>query len=484
MLLTVIVAADREQALLHECIDSARAVAGEILLVQPRAAGDGAPAGIGAGVRWLDLGELAAGDRDRVFEEAVSRATGEWVLFLEGHERLDPNGWELRRALATAEPDAYALRVRSLHASPGPCHRPVDANHPLVHGATSSVDRRSVRLFRRRAGFRFGGRVDPSIERSVRARGAVPGGCAAVVLAHRIQIRRTPDSAQARLAKARRLVACCPKAPEVWMDLGRCLLEELRSPAAARECFLEAWRREPAADAAWHAALAFAEEHRFEEALDFLDRALAGPLALDAELRADDVWELRGELLRRLGRPAEAASAYAQAVGLAPDRPNARIGLVETLCEDGRVEVARGHAVWLRTHYPGLSRTWIAGALVHLARGHPLPAIDALRVALDIEPHHPAARYDLAIAYARLGAVRRAREALCRAGETRGGIALARVLGGDPAPPLPSRPEVPRLGPSGVVWVAKAGETTAFTSVGELAADSRMWGLSRVRPRH
>jgi trehalose 2-sulfotransferase len=448
MLLTVCIGAPRGQPLLHECVESVRGVADEIVLASPGdlpgeistervggarttaivLAGSGGAAEewrvAGAGVGLLRTDERWSRESDAIFDRALAAARGDWVLFLEGHERLDQHG-DLRRELASTDGDALSLTTRTLRYPLRTCHRAVAADHPLTHGATSSIDRRDVRLFRRCDGIRFGGRLDPSVERSLEERGAVVRASRSAILAHPILITGTPGRLEWRLTMARRWVERHPTDPVAWLDLGRSLLEEAGQPAAARTSFLEAWRLRPEPEAGFGAAQALAGEERFDAALDAVATLTQNSFGPQTDVSEADVWELRGEMLRALERTGEAVTAYERALALDGDRPAARIGLVERLCEQGRSDRAEGYADWLRAHHPGLTETWIAVALVHLARARPLSAIEALGIALDVEPGSATARYDLAIAYARLGAGRQARAALERAHETSGGIALA-----------------------------------------------------------
>jgi LPS sulfotransferase NodH/glycosyltransferase involved in cell wall biosynthesis len=445
VLLTACIAAPARQPLLQECVDSVRVVADEILLAEPT----GARKAVRGGVRRLEFDADTWLDQDAVFDAVVSQAHGDWMLFVKGHERLDANAGDLRAKISLAGCDAFSLLVRGLRYRLGPRHRCVATEHPLAHGAISAVDLQSVRLFRRGKGYRFGGRLDPCVEPSLRDRGAAVRAGPWTIFEHTGLVVQTPERAEVRLARARSLVARRPTDPDVWLDLGRCLMEETEMPAAARECFREAGRLQPAADAWLEAALAFVSERRFDKALDLLDQAARCPVAAEDRWSEQDIAETRGEMLRLVRRGEEAAQVYENLLAVSPDRPIARMGLVEVLCGLSRSREAELHADWLRQRYPGLAQTWIATALVHLSQGQLLSAIESLKVALDIEPCSAFARYNLTIAYARLGAHRSAAAAFQRVCEVRGGVPLVRDLEVE-AVSTPAI-DLQRLGDEGVV---------------------------------
>lgn len=456
MLLTVSIGVRSGQSLLQECIESVEQVAGEVLLAQ-------------SGPDWTDL--------DDALNETLFKARGDWVLFLEGHERLDADGCDLREWITAARCNGIYFRVRRMSYRLGPAHRYVVPHHPFSHGAFAAADRCSVRLFRRDAQYRFGGRLNPSIEPSMHQRGDLAVKAPGFIFSHDLLIPdNAPGRLQARLTKARRLVETHPEDADVWLDLGRLLIEQTTSVASASECFLEAWKLRPETSVCLEAACGLATQRRFEEALSFLAKAPAGAAAHDEDGIDEDVWELRGELLRLVNKHDDAESAYRKALAINRNRPLARIGLVDVLCARGEADEARSHADWVRHYYPGTSQSWIAAAIVHLQQRQLLSAIEMLKVALDIEPTSAIARYNLAIAYARLGAYGASRKALLQAGAVRGGILLACDV--DVArPELQPNIELRRLGKNSVVsfipFVAGGAGRVAVDIIRCLASDYR-----------
>jgi glycosyltransferase involved in cell wall biosynthesis len=198
----------------------------------------------------------------------------------------------------------------------------------------------------------------------------------------------------------------------VWIDLGRCLNGEPFRAAEVQACFQEARRLGGDPTATLLLADSLIDQGRLHEALAWLpdDGAAAGA----ADTRSVDRLEMRGEVLRELGRIEDAIDAHRRVVADASDRPIARLGLAECLAARGDVAGAAAQADWLVAHYPGVASTWIATALAHLAADRLLSAIAALRTALDVDPNAQAAKYNLAIAYARLGSRDLASETLRR----------------------------------------------------------------------
>jgi LPS sulfotransferase NodH/glycosyltransferase involved in cell wall biosynthesis len=450
MKVSVCVTAHQKHALLHECLETVRGIADEVLLAEVAGSPSTVSPDYAQGVRVLRFAPERESNWAAVLNETMDQAKGDWIFFLHAHERLARNCADLRQEIEGAECDAFSLRVLSLSYRPRLCHRPVSANDPLTHGTLSSTDRRYVRLFRRHEWYRFGGRLEPSMERSLIEQSAVIRPSGAVLLEHPILIPQSPYSAGTRLSEARDLTQLHPNDPDVWMDLGRCFLHESRMAAAAKECFAEAWRLRPEPGSGFHAAEALTYQQRYSEALIFLEEALSCRFENDGEVCEEDLWELQGEIYRILDRTTAASRAYRRALNLAPDRPKARIGLAEVLCEEDRIHDAAAQASWVRDNYPGLADTWIAGALVHLAEGKCLSAIDRLKIALDIEPGSATALYNLAIAYSRLGAHELGKKSLDLARQTRGGIALGHALH-DKEPVAPSSLPLARLGDNGVV---------------------------------
>jgi len=79
---------------------------------------------------------------------------------------------------------------------------------------------------------------------------------------------------------------------------------------------------------------------RMQEAV-VLEGQLPPPLGLPRPLKPAS--ELRGEILLELGRPQDAAAAFAQALERAPNRSPAVLGLARAAAARGDRESARGH---------------------------------------------------------------------------------------------------------------------------------------------
>ena len=450
MLITACVAARADQPLLHECLDSVRAAADEVLVAWLDVPVAGPSTGGTTPLPALPAGCEHAWDRDAAIDRTIASAAGDWVLWLEGHERLASEAAAVRAAIHTARTDALLVHVRRLGGVPAPGHRPVDPRHRLTHGARTSTLRRSIRLFRRRPEYRFGGRVELSVAASLRRHGVEPRQSDLEVLQHPPLLRDVVGLEERRLARARELTARQPHDAAVWMDLGACFLRAGRA-AEARECLAEAGRLQAGPTTSRRLAHALLHEPRLDDALSCLDGALrVGAPVEDEETREEDLHELRGEVLRELGRGDEAAGAHLRVLALAPDRPIARAALTELIANGSTDGDAAAHAGWLTERYPGLAISWIAAALVHLGAGRVMGAIDALRVALDIDPTSAPARRNLGIAYSRLGARAVAHETMRGVHDPRLGPTDPSSRTGGHRPPLDVA-ALPRLGPDGVV---------------------------------
>jgi tetratricopeptide (TPR) repeat protein len=129
----------------------------------------------------------------------------------------------------------------------------------------------------------------------------------------------------------------------------------------------------------------------FEGAVAGCIRALeAGvPAAVEPAL-----WHDLGVLLRKLGRLSEAEAAFVRAIALAPEDPDAWLGLGLVQADRGEPEVA------VEAHRRALTLRPSPEAFVHLGNalrsaGDRVGAVDAFRAAIGLDPRLAAAQYNL-----------------------------------------------------------------------------------------
>ncbi|HWE39004.1 MAG TPA: tetratricopeptide repeat protein [Isosphaeraceae bacterium] len=188
-----------------------------------------------------------------------------------------------------------------------------------------------------------------------------------------------------------------PSASLVLLGLS---LDALRDHSRAQAVLNAAVRAHPA-DFWAHRALAAighdAEPPRYEEAL----RHLTATLALRPNSPASHA--RFGDVLRHLGRPAEAVAEHREALRLRPDNPAAHNGLGLALDGLGRPAEAVAEfkeALRLRPEYPEVHNN-LGNALGNL--GKPAEAVVEYEEALRLRPDNPGARYNLGNSLQALG---------------------------------------------------------------------------------
>jgi tetratricopeptide (TPR) repeat protein len=320
------------------------------------------------------------GDFAPARNEALALVQGDWVLVLDADERLRPEAREPLRQLM-AEPEALVITLlrRELGA--------LQAPYSVVS-----------RLFRRHPALHWSRPYHAMIDDSVLA-------------------------LQAREPGWR--VLHCPE-PALLHDGYRPEQLLAGDKAVRLRQAMEADLQERPGDAyaiAKLAGLDLAEGHH-QRALTLLRRGLeACPASSPAE---------RFELLLALALalatrdPGEAAALYREALALPLDprlTVAAALNLALLLQGQGQLAEAADRARAVTSAAPELGSGWIALGLIERQRGLPLAAIAAYHRALELDPHHPEAHQNLAVAQLMAGNIEGARQGFRRA------IALLREQG-------------------------------------------------------
>jgi hypothetical protein len=148
MSLSVCLVTRNEEKNMERVLRSVAGVADETIVVDTGSSDRTAELAAALGARvsqfaWQDDFSAARND-------ALSRATGDWILWLNPDEELLPAGRDkLPSYLARADALGYVLRVQDLHRA----ERPDEFSETL-----------QARLFRRDAGVRYAGRLHPDFE--------------------------------------------------------------------------------------------------------------------------------------------------------------------------------------------------------------------------------------------------------------------------------------------------------------------------------
>jgi tetratricopeptide (TPR) repeat protein len=121
---------------------------------------------------------------------------------------------------------------------------------------------------------------------------------------------------------------------ETYTRLGM-VYRETGAHDKAEEEFLRAWSLSPTPTAALNLAQHFFDRGGLDRALEFADRALA------MDDRSVPGWNLRGVILNRLGRNAEAAASFEKVLALQPDNAVSAFNLAAIYISLGRNGEAR-----------------------------------------------------------------------------------------------------------------------------------------------
>jgi len=435
-----------EELFVRECLESVKPVADELIVVDT-----------GSGDRTMAIArELGAqvfqepwpGDLARAHDLPLQRATGDWILTLDGDEALDSDrGAELRELVRKTPFDGFGFTIRNYHYRPAHQHRPAATTDPCTHGACSWSPSTAVRLFRNRPEFRNRGRVHQTVLDAMTNVGARVSTTSVPI--HHYGYLRTDRAKSCFYADlAERQVSDRPRDAKARIELGMVYLGSQRYDAALR-AFEKAGKLGNIAESSFFVGVAQLEKRNFVAAADALSRAIGA--ARDLRFFADeaDVWELLGQARIELDEPAAAEQAFRSALKLRPDSPESEARLVLLLASGSRFDEAAVAVGKLTERYPGLAISWEASGCNALLAGSPAAAIGDFKRALDIDPERSSSRFNLGLAYAHAGNERLARQVLDRAVATDRENRLpaaARELA-RPAPAGESR----RLGPRGVL---------------------------------
>ncbi|MDB5313508.1 MAG: putative glycosyltransferase [Gemmataceae bacterium] len=177
---TCLVTRDHDQSL-GRAIRSAAGLAGEVVVADTGSTDRTTAVAAGLGARVVPV--AWADDFAAACNAAVAAATGDWVLWLNPDEEVDPAGLPALAA-AAADPTRFAYRVR--------VRQELRPDRP-GYGTTGW----QVRLFRRDPGVRYHGRLHPDfvppLEEIAAARGQTIAAADAVVRRHAYLSKPTPD---------------------------------------------------------------------------------------------------------------------------------------------------------------------------------------------------------------------------------------------------------------------------------------------------
>lgn len=207
-----------------------------------------------------------------------------------------------------------------------------------------------------------------------------------------------------------RALEASPDDPALLLRLGYLDLSAGR-PGQAEDALRKALEAEPSADACEGLGAALNLQGRFEEALRYLQQAVA------LEPGRAGAWNSAGEALGNLGRPQAAAEAFSSAIRARPEFAPAHFNLglaLRSLGQAGPAMEALRRAIHLQPRFPEALHA--LGRMLHSAGNYPA-AIDCFRGLTELRDHDPAAHTSLGAACQMLGDLETARQCYERAVE-------------------------------------------------------------------
>jgi tetratricopeptide (TPR) repeat protein len=280
-----------EERFLRACVDSARAVVDEVVVVDTGSL-DGTLA-LAEEIADQVVGFPFDDDFSSARNAALDKANTDWVLFLDADERLVPaQAARIRPMLSDSPPDVLAYSMLRFN---------LFATGEFYTGY-------QTRLIRQNQGVRYERRINESVKGSVR-----------------------------------RLGGTVERAPLYFNHFGHCRPVAERDAKAERYMRLMRRQLEENPDdpvLAGYVALNLRMVGRFAEARTWSDRSVA-----DGSGNAT-VWFFRGHVLRALGDPDGALEAFAEADRIAPDAATSNMVGVMHL---SRVEPALARAACARS---------------------------------------------------------------------------------------------------------------------------------------
>jgi glycosyltransferase involved in cell wall biosynthesis/LPS sulfotransferase NodH/tetratricopeptide (TPR) repeat protein len=344
------------------------------------------------------------GDLGAAHALPLAYARGDWILSLDADEVLDADSRDRLPELArSGRHDGYTLPVRNyVDGWPFPKWRWADTADPLARGAVGYIPTEPVRLFRRREGVGYSGRLHQSVRPAIEALGGTVGDAGVPI--HHYGFQR-PDRQKTDLYRRLALQQTLdePASPRAWNELGVVLAGDGRL-ADALAAFRTARSLGDRAAGSFHLGAALVELGELRAGVRFLRESIRhapGDESLFYE-RAD-AWEALATAEDMAGRARAAERAYRSALRLRPDSPGALNNLAALLVDCGALDEAEELLWRLLARQHGSGVAWATLGALLLRRGDLEAARKTLETALGIRPNSVAVLSNLALAHARAG---------------------------------------------------------------------------------
>jgi len=419
--LSIILIVRNEAHCLATCLDSVRAIADEIVVVDTGSTDTTLQVAEDFGAR---VGHFAWCDDFAAARNAsIAMAGGGWLLHLDADEALDPENAAQIRALVDADgqgADAIEACLANYCEDPRAWRWvPATPGDPWARGQSGYIKTTLLRLFRAGRGFEYREAVHENITQSVIERGGVIASSS--ILIHHYGYDPGPER---RAQKARLYYGIARKKAEAQPDDLKYLLDLAEQAFACGE---------PAeAEAACRRALAISPSDLGCGTM--LANLLLNRAALDearavlevlraADYDAPHVYTALGAIACTQGRMAEARALLDHALALEPRAPMPRLYLARVYDREGRPDHALRALELVRDAFPTLPEP-AQRVEAHRLRtqgedfvrnGHTQPALECLIAALHRDAEDPLTHNALGVVLHALGDHTRARDSFSRA---------------------------------------------------------------------
>jgi len=347
-----------EQKLLANCLESVRAIAHEILVVDTGSTDRTIAIAKKFGARVICY--AWDGSLGRARNAYVEGATGDWILVLDADEKIAARDLPRLRQLACQRRNrAYYLKLRNYSRQYDILEdwQPNDESYPAEEtfsGCPGWSNGRILRFFRREAGIRYeeGTSVHTSPLRALLQRGARIGRADIVI--HHFQVRKGGEGfvrqkLRERLPAEIKHTKLFPGQAWNHYNLG-CTFLNLERDRQAIESLRRALRLNPRFERAHFAlGLIYKEQGRYALSVRHLKRAI------DLNSRYADAWVVLGIAHDLSGNRSEALRSLRRAVKLKPHHPLVHNSLGIVHAAAGRTRLAEKHyrrAIQIHPQHP------------------------------------------------------------------------------------------------------------------------------------
>lgn len=403
LLLSLCVVALNESAFIGPCIESAKSIVDEIIVVDTGSK-DGTPdIAHRHGAKVIKV--KYPGDQASAFNIFLPHAQGDWILNLDADEVLDfEKKHQIRRAVKNKSFDAYFFTIRNYVYFPQTKWQRAEPDNPLTRGGHGFIPSRTVRLFKTHPENRYVGKFHQRIHPSILKQGGKIGNCS-VPIHHYGHLRHARISWKFPriLAAQKTQVKENPQDPRNHIELGVVYfgMGDFRD---AENSFRRAAELGYGAGAFFYLGKTFLLQGDSETAVALLNRAIRS-YSVDSTIDFEpaDAWEQIGRAWIELKNFKKAEWAYQKALSLRPFHPVLWNDFASLLNIQGDHQSAALLMEKLVEQQPGYDIPWLTLGIARMCKEDFKGAKGAFQRALGINPENSQAKLNLALTLEELG---------------------------------------------------------------------------------